>query len=401
MDAAISGQIERCLEARLRGQDPQATPQAAPVDWRDDWFIYCAPDLSDEAAAEVTQAGAWPAWNSFWRLLWKKTREADKALRRAVAANANEKTIHAKAAALAKLRAAILEGEGVKGLCRSISVKGKFKACPKAMNRQFMEMQVLGIFAVDKPPSVIERDAKGKIVRRPTHKGYVPPSTIRFIGGDRLRRPANRQGANRPLRAVGPDGRQGAIHHLPPVRSKGRSATTPISPKNISPQEGGHADGIGRPSWGAGRLPAAVGDAPPLRAFTGEDHDRFEATKRRLAAQEAEESRRQAESDRIFRERHAAKAKASPNATEAARSLQQAVEELPPASAEKAKKVARKLTKAERKAEADARRLREIIEKKRAAESENPRAAAETMSQAAREASRKARAAAREPMPAG
>lgn len=380
MDAAISGQIERCLEARLRGQDPQATPQAAPVDWRDDWFIFSVPDISDETASEITKAGAWPAFTAFFRLTWKRYREAQKA--------GNEKL-------MAACQSGILVGEGVRGLARSIGIS------PKAMNRQLLELHRLGLLAIAKPPATSARDAKGRIIRRPSHKGLVPASKIRFTGGDQHRRPANRQGSNRPLKVVGQRASQGSNRPLKGGVPKGRSDTTPISPKNISPQEGGLADGIGRPSWGAGRLPAAVGDAPPLRAWAGEDHERFEATKRRLADQQAIEARQREESDRIWRERHAAKAKASPNATEAARSLQQAVEELPPASAEKPKKVARKMTKADRKAEAEARRLLKIIEKKRAAESENPRAAAETMSQAAREASRKARAAAREPMPAG
>jgi hypothetical protein len=347
METAVSSLIPAATAALLNGHNQAA----APADWRDDWFVFMCADVSDETAAAITKAGAWPAFMAFFRLLWKRQREAQKAGREQ---------------AEAACRAGILNGEGIKGLCRSISTED-FKACPKAMARQLAELQRLGVLAVAKPPAAIVRDKAGRIIRRPTHKGLVPASRIRFNAGDEHKRPANRQGANRPLKVVGGRVSQGAIRHLPGRSPKGRSATTPISPKHISPSAGGQASGIGRPAEDRTR-PAAGREAeapPPAQPWVGPDADRKAATMRRL---EAEKAARDAEDAalRQAREANEASSQAPPqDATEAARSLAEAVADLPAASALKARRVARKLSKAERKAESESKALADLIKRRR------------------------------------
>ena len=319
--------------------------------------MFMVPDVSDETAAAITKAKAWPAFNAFFRLLWKRQREAQKGSR---------------AEAVAACQAGVLLGEGVRGLARSIGLD------PKAMNRQLAELQRLGIIAVAKPPASLVRGEKGRIIRRPAHRGLVPASKVLFTGGDEHRRPANRQGANRPLKAAARAASQGADRPLKGNRLKGRSATTSISQENISPTAGGHADGLGRPAVENAGLPAGgsgagQGDRPPPRPFTGTDADRWAATLRReearRAAREADDAARRAERERQ-------EAAPPPDATAAAAALQAAVDELPAASRAKAKKVGRKLSKAERQAEADAALLRAAIERKRQdQEGENKQAA--------------------------
>lgn len=323
-------------------------------------------DISDETAAAITKAEAWPAYNAFFRLLWKRQREAEKAK--------NDK-------ALAYCQAGILIGEGVRGLARSIGLS------PKAMDRQLRELHRLGILAVAKPPAAIARDAKGRIVRRPSHKGLVPASKIRFTAGDSHKRPRNRQGSNRPLKVVGAEASQGSNRPLKGGRLKGRFDTTPISPRNISPSAGGHADGVGRPAEDRHGRPAAGQEAPPLRPWTGPAEEARQAMLRRMEADKAAYAAREAETAAASQEA----ARPPRNATEAAARLGEAVASLPPASRQKARREARRLSREDRKAEADAKSLSDLIEQKRRQEQDNRQANAEAFKAKAKAASRKAR----------
>lgn len=338
MIAAISGPVSQAVE-RLLGTEAEPVPAATPSDWRSEWFIFMVADVSDETAAEITKAEAWPAFTAFFRLLWKRQREA-------------EKKGHEKA--VAACQAGVLLNEGVRGLARSIGLS------PKAMNRQLAELHRLGILAVAKPPASAERDSKGRLVRRPAHRGLVPASKIRFTAGDQHRRPGNRQGTNRPLKVVGVEGVQGTNRPLKGGRRKGRSDTTSISPKNISLSAGGHADGIGRPA--EERRTAAEAAA----AWVRED-PRMEAMRREYVA--AQERKRLENLERL-----AARKESPKNATEAAANLKAAVDELPPASRKKAKRVAKRMAREERQAAEDAARLNEIIERKRRQEAGEPNA---------------------------
>jgi hypothetical protein len=359
------------------------------------------PDVSDETAAAITKAKAWPAFFAFFRLLWKRQREHQKAGR-----------IEGEAAC----QAGVLHGEGFKGLARSISDASddkKFKASCNAIARQMNAMAKLGLFAIARPAATLVRNEKGQIIRRPVHKGLVPAATITWNGGDEHRRPANRQGSNKPLKAAKPAGPQGSIRTLKGRGLKVPSDTTPISPKNISPTAGGHADGIGRPAVENGRLAKSASQLADSGArrerpqfpedhrepvvWTGRDAERAAATQRRL---EAEKAAREAEDAawRAARERQAADAPAAPpppppNATEAAAALGDAVAALPPASRAKAKRIGRKLSKAERQAEADAAMLRRVIEEKRQSEGAGTAKAAATVAWKTKKARPKAAAA--------
>ena len=394
MEAAISGLIQASL-GNLLGQDTPATPPAATTDWRASWFVFMAPDVSDETAAAITKAEAWPAFMAFFRLLWKRQREAQKAGREE-AENA--------------CMAGILAGEGVRGLARSIGIT------PKAMARQLAELHRLGILAVAAPPASLDRDEKGRIVRRPAHRGLVPAARVIFNAGDQHRRPANRQGSNRPLKAGGGMVAQGSNRPLRPRSLKGRFDTTPISPRNISRAAGGHADGIGRPAAGnrrrqAGGLPSGRGvpqaapsearwedqDAPIVRPWPQRDLDAFAATKRRLDAEEAAKAALEASQRRQAAEEARKAAETPPNATEAARGLQEAVAALPATSKAKARKVCRRMTREDRKIREEARRLEELVRRRREEEASQEKASAAQVSTNARAAWRGKRAKARTP----
>lgn len=375
METAISGLVQASLDRHLGGQTAPAATAPAPADWRDDWFVFMCPDISDETAAQITKAGAWPAFTAFFRLLWQRRRQAEKAGRE-----------EQKAACAA----GVLVGEGVRGLARSIGLT------PKAMDRQIRELHRLGILAVAKPPASMARDEKGRITRRPTHKGLVPAAKVRFNAGDEHRRPANRQGSNRPLKVVGADGRQGSNRPLKGRSLKGANRTTPISLLNTSPSAGGLADGIGRPAETGTRPPAAAGEAPPLRPWTGPAE---EARLSMLRRQEADKAAREAEDAAWRQAREAEAARPPQDATEAAGRLEAAVADLPPASRQKAKRVARRMAEADRQIDADAAAVQAAIDAKRRQAEDETREAKAAYVDKAKAAFRKAKREAA--MPAG
>lgn len=393
MQSAVSGLVSKALSARLDGRDPKDTtapaapvPAADPADWRDGWFVFMVPDISDEAAAKITAAGAWPAYTAFFRLLWKRQREAEKA---------------GNAKALAACKAGVLLDDGIRGLARSIGLS------PKAMNRQMDALRRLGFMVVAKPPAALDRSANGRIVRRPTHRGLVPASKVRFMASEDHKRPGNRQGFNRPLRVVGERTPQGSDRPLKGGRLKGRSDTTPISPKNISPPTGGHADGIGRPvGAGNGRLTAA--EPPTVHPWHGPEEAARRAMLARLEAERAERDARDreaAERDRAARQAAASTPPAAPppapprDATEAAGRLEAAVAALPAGSMAKAKRVARSMAKADRKAAKDAKALQDLIERRRREEAGERQAKADGTKAKARAAFRAAKGSKREQAP--
>lgn len=380
--AAISETLGACTQARLEGRDPRdpaPQPTAIPADWRESWFIFSVADVSDETAAKITKAGAWPAFTAFFRLLWKRQREAHKA---------------GRTKAEDACRAGVLLGEGIKGLARSIGIS------PKAMDRQVAELHSLGILAVSKPPASIAKDAKGRIVRRPAHKGLVPASKIRFNAGDEHKRPKNQQGSNRPLKVVRAETSQGSDRPLKGGRFKGRSDTSPRSPVSISPSAGGHAVGNGRPA-DAHRTRPTAGEAPQLRPWTGPEETARLAMLRRLEADKAAQAAREAEARAALAKEPPAPSTPPRDAAEAAGRLAAAVAELPEASRQKAKRVAKRMTKADRQAAKEAQALKEVIERKRQAERDGQAADAKAVAEKAKEISRKARQAMREPVAAG
>lgn len=388
VETAISGLVQATLDRHLGGQTAPATPAPAPADWRDAWFTFVCPDVSDETAAKITAAGAWPAFTAFFRLLWQRRRQAEKGGR------------EEQEAACA---AGILNGEGIKGLARSIGMT------PAAMNRQLLELHRIGIVAVAKPPSWADKDAKGRFIRRPTHKGLVPASKITFNAGDDHRRPANRAGHNTPLRVVGGQGRQTTLKAAKGRGSQGRQATlkdgtvrgairtSPISPLHISPSAGGHADGIGRPAE-THRPPAAAGDAPPLRPWTGPDE---EARRAMLRRQEAAKAAREAEDAAWRQAREAEEHRAAQDATAAAERLAAAVADLPPASRQKAKRVAKRMAEADQHADADAVALQALIDETNGRAEDDAKAAKAVFKENAKAAFRRSKGARRETAAAG
>lgn len=203
----------KAISAILSAPSTDTTPGLAaaaerPADWTEGTFYVLVPDISDETAAAITKAKAWPAWTAFFRSLRRRSRKgpSDKA----------------KAAA----RSGVLDDEGIRGLARSIGTT------PKAMSRQVAALQALGILAAFRPPASMTRDPDtGRMVRRPCKAGRVEAARIVLtIGQDHLR-PANRQGSDRPLGP--PAGTKGAKAGLRVDRTpsqadpKGRSDTTP------------------------------------------------------------------------------------------------------------------------------------------------------------------------------
>lgn len=373
--------VSRPDQAAPASSSAPASADAASPDWRDGWFTFHVADVSDESAAAITKAGAWPAMVAFHRLLWKRQREAAKA--------GDDKRLSA-------LKAGILTGEGIKGLARSIG------ADAKAMARQLNELQRLGVVEIARPPSNIVRDKAGRLVCRPVAKGLVQPVRIRFSAGDGHKRPGNRQGYARPLRVVGQRDGQGSDRPSRRRRSEGTSGTTPISLGNTSPSAVGQADGIGRPAEGPARL----------RCYTDED---IEYTRRKLAAElEArdaadrqrwaeEDAREAAEAARREQEASASSepAPASPDAAEAANQLREAVAALPAASRRKAGRVARKMAAADDHADEEARRLVEIVNQARRQQGLAPPLDAEAFKAKAKAISGAARSKARRPSAAG
>jgi len=290
----------QAISAVLPTPSDIAITTGRPADWTSDWFVYLVPDISDEVAAAITKAKAWPAFNAVFRHLRRCYRRAEAAGRK------GDEVAAGRAAAC---QAGILDDEGIRGLARSIGVS------PKAMSRQIAALQAIGILAAFRPPASMTRDhATGRIVRRPCKAGRVEAARIVLTLGDDHRRPANRQGIDRPLKAPGrttdtkADRRRLRVDRTPSQDvSKGRSDTTPISQRTISlstPPAAGQGgrrveDTRQRPDGRRGGLTAADQDkdrrdgsdakrpdsvtceatpAPPAEAKTDTQHPTHEAT---------------------------------------------------------------------------------------------------------------------------
>lgn len=236
----------KAISAILTAPSTDTTPGLAaaagrPADWTSEWFVYLVPDISDEAAAAITKAKAWPAFNAVFRHLRRCHVRSEAAGR---------KGDEAAAGRAAACQAGVLNDEGIRGLARSIGLT------PKAMSRQVAALQAIGILAAFRPPASMVRDeATGRMVRRPCKAGRVEACRIVLTLGDDHRRPANRQGFNRPLKAPGrtkaPKAAKGPLRVDPtPSQAdpKGRSDTTPISPLPISPTAPPAAGTAGRPA---------------------------------------------------------------------------------------------------------------------------------------------------------
>ena len=206
-----------------------------PADWTAGVFYVLVPDISDETAAEITKAKAWPAWMAFCRSLRRRSRKGP--------------TDDAKAAA----RSGVLDDEGIRGLARSIGMT------PKAMSRQIAALQAIGVLAAFRPPASMTRDPDtGRIVRRPAKAGRVEACRIVLTVGREHLRPAGRQGSDRPLDPSGPRDAKGRLRvgRTPSQADpKGRSDTTSKPPVSIPPSAP-PADGeAGRPAEDARQRP--------------------------------------------------------------------------------------------------------------------------------------------------
>lgn len=226
---AVQSALNKTLNA-TQAEDHPALAAAAerPADWTSEWFVYLVPDISDETAAKITKAKAWPAFNAVFRHLRRCHRRAESAGRK------GDDRATSRAAAC---QAGVLDDEGIRGLARSIGTT------PKAMSRQLAALQEIGILAAFRPPASMTRDPDtGRIVRRPCKAGRVEAAKIVLTLGDDHRRPANRQGFDRPSQAPGRTKEPKAakarvrVDRTPsPDDPKGRSDTTPTSPFPISP----------------------------------------------------------------------------------------------------------------------------------------------------------------------
>jgi hypothetical protein len=255
---AISAVLTAPSTATTQDHPGLAAAAERPTDWTSEWFVYLVPDISDETAAAITKAKAWPAFNAVFRHLRRCHRRSEAAGRK------GDEAAGRRAAAC---QAGVLDDEGIRGLARSIGTT------PKAMSRQIAALQALGILAAFRPPASMTRDPDtGRIVRRPAKAGRVEAARIVLTLGDDHRRPANRQGFDRPSQAPGrtkaPKATKGRLRVDPTPSAddpKGRSDTTPISPFPISPSAKPAAAEAGRQAEDAARRPDGRrgGQRPP------------------------------------------------------------------------------------------------------------------------------------------
>jgi hypothetical protein len=252
---AVSAILTAPSTASTQDHPGLAAAAERPTDWTSEWFVYLVPDISDETAAAITKAKAWPAFNAVFRHLRRCHRRSEAAGRK------GDEAAGRRAAAC---QAGVLDDEGIRGLARSIGTT------PKAMSRQIAALQALGILAAFRPPASMVRDPDtGRIVRRPCKAGRVEAARIVLTLGDDHRRPANRQGFDRPSQAPGRTKAPKAPVRVDPTPSpddpKGRSDTTPISPFPISPSAKPAAGETGRQAEDPGRRPDGRrgGQRPP------------------------------------------------------------------------------------------------------------------------------------------
>jgi hypothetical protein len=242
---AISAVLTAPSAAITEDHPGLAAAAERPADWTNEWFVYLVPDINEETQKRITKAKAWPAFMAVFSHLRKRLRRSESAAR-----NGDD----AAGRRAAQSRAGVLDDEGIRGLARSIGMT------PKAMSRQLAALQAIGILAAFRPPASMTRDeATGRIIRRPCKAGRVEAAKIVLTLGDDHRRPANRQGFDRPST---PPGRTKApkapvrVDRTPsPDDPKGRSNTTPISPFPISLTAEPAAGETGRQAEAPGRRP--------------------------------------------------------------------------------------------------------------------------------------------------
>lgn len=261
---AISAVLTASSAATIKAHPALAAAAERPADWSSDWFFYVVPDINDETATAITKAKAWPAFNAVFRHLRRCHRRAESAGKK------GDDQANRRAAAC---MAGVLDDEGIRGLARSIGTT------PKAMSRQLAALQSIGILAVFRPPAALDRDPDtGRMIRRPVKAGRVEAAKVVLTLGDDHRRPANRQGFDRPSeKPVRPREPKAAtarvrVDRTPsPANPKGRSDTTPTTPFPITPPAMPAAGETGRqaeapdkrPNGRRGGLPAAGQERGP------------------------------------------------------------------------------------------------------------------------------------------
>lgn len=221
-------------------------------------FFFKLPELSDETAAAITKASAWPAFIGVCRAIREQQRRGRTE----------------KIRELASEKATI--GIGIKQLCRTIGLS------PKAGREQLRKLEKLGLVHVHRPPPVIKaHPITGRIVEK--RGGKSPRTLIVCTVTDEHCRPCK-------VRSEPPT----RVRSEPPSGSyKGRSEP-PSKDYSNKYQRRRQPPSSGESGGGCRQAPEA---RPPV-AFTGPEADAVAYTREKLAREaaqrEAEAAERQA-----------------------------------------------------------------------------------------------------------
>jgi hypothetical protein len=384
MVSAVSSAVSAVL-----GQVPP------PATGRIRWF-FKVPDLSDETAAAITKANAWPTFIGICRAIHDRGRRGTKVERQA-ASNG-------------------VIGIGIKGLARSSGLD------PVTVRRQVRRLAELGLVVVHRRGITDVADpATGRITSN--RIGRTPSSLVYLTATEAHMRPAAAKAAAKVGGAPRtPSAGLDRVHCAPPSTECSKEPKkTPTPPQDAGSTVGGHsaakasqegrqgnpaAAGTLEPSSGQ---PHPVGTAepparstrhqtpPPARStrsgsawpdgveaapptpWDGTDAERLAATRRRLDAERLERERQ----DAAVRASWATtEAVAPPGGDQAADDLREALERLPADSRDRAAELGRAI-------EEDAAALNRLIEAKRLADATAKHVHGAATKEAARDAWRR------------
>lgn len=374
-----------------------------PAAGRIRWF-FKVPDLSDETAAAISKANAWPTFIGICRAIHDRGRRGTKAERAAADAG--------------------MVGIGIKGLARSSGID------PVTVRRQVRRLAELGLVVVHRRGITDVADpATGRITAN--RIGRTPASLVYLTCTERHMRPAAAKAAAK----VGgarrtPSAGRDRVHCASPSKECSiepkETPTTPQEAGLAAGEAGGHSaakashegrqgtpaaagtpepkregtrsarnvrspDSNGRKAYGFERADG-VEAAPPM-PWVGRDAERLAATRRRLDAERQARERLDIEAELWARERldavdaalRAADAAAPPSREQAADDLQEALERLPADSRDRAADLGRAIDE-------DAAALNRLIEAKRLAETTAKRDHSAATKAAARDSWRREKA---------
>lgn len=360
MVSAVSSPISAVLS--------QAPPPAAG---RIRWF-FKVPDLSDETAAAISKANAWPTFIGICRAIHDRGRRGTLVERQAASDG--------------------MIGLGIKGLARSSGLD------PVTVRRHVRRLAELGLVVVHRRGITEVADpATGRITAN--RIGRTPPCLVYLTATERHMRPA----AAKAAAEVGgakrtPSAGRDRVQCAPPSTECSKDPKeTPTPPQDASSTVGGHSAAKASPEGGQGTEAAAgtlepssgqphpVGNAesparstrrqsPPLSRsnrsgsawpdgieaapatpWEGPDAERLAATRRRL---DAERLHRERQDATLQAERVTAEAVAPPGGEQAADDLLESLDDLPADSRDRAAELGRAI-------EDDAAALNRLIEAKR------------------------------------